>query len=89
VLPGSDLRRALSQLEAALRETGEELLGVLERRGGTIEDPRAECRAARAARTDLFETLEQFIDASGHPELRDGLAVARLRPQDEHPAAWP
>ena len=83
VLAGDDLRRPLSHLEAALRETGEELLAVLERHGGPVEDPRAERRAARAARTDLFDSLEQMIDASGHPELHGWLANARLRPGDE------
>ncbi|HWC27459.1 MAG TPA: TIGR02679 family protein [Solirubrobacteraceae bacterium] len=83
VLPGDDLRRPLSHLEAALREIGEELLAVLERHGGPVEDPRAERRAARAARADLFESLEQMIDASGHPELHAWLAGARLRPGDE------
>lgn len=83
VLPGDDLSRRLSHLEAALREIGAELLDVLERHGGPLTDPRAERRAARAARADLFESLEQMIDASGHAELHAWLAGARLRPEDE------
>lgn len=86
IVAGADLKRPMSQLEAALREIGEELLAVLERHGGPVEDPRAERRAAKAARTDLFDSLEQMIDAIGRPELHAWLAAARLRPQDEQRA---
>lgn len=86
ILPGTSLRRPLSQLDAALREVGEELLAVLERHAGPVEDPRAERRAARAARAHLLDALAGLIDASGHRALHEWLEGARLLPEDEHRA---
>ena len=83
IVAGADLRRPLAHLEGALREIGEELLAVLECHDGPVADLRADRRAAKAARADLFESLEQMVDASGHPELRVWLTGARLRPEDE------
>ncbi|HEV2753422.1 MAG TPA: TIGR02679 family protein [Solirubrobacteraceae bacterium] len=78
-----DLDRPLSRLQGALHEIGEELLAVLERHDGPVSDPRTERHAARAARADLFSSLEEQVDASGHPALRAWLTEARVRPQDE------
>ncbi len=83
LVAGGDLKRPLSQLAGALRETGEELLTVLERHDGPVEDPRTERRAARAARAYLFASLEEQVDATGHPQLRAWLTQTRLRPEDE------
>lgn len=77
VLPGDDLRRPLSRLEAAVREAGDELLAVLERHGGPVRDLPAERRAAKAARSDLFASLDEIVEADGREPLREWLEHVR------------
>lgn len=74
LVPGGRFRIELTDLEAALAEHGETLTSVLERHGGPVADVAVERRAARAARTELLDSLAQLVDALGHPELRDWLA---------------
>lgn len=83
LVEGATLNQPLSRLQSAVREAGDELLAVLERHGGPVTDPRAERRAGLAARADLVASLEELVDATGHPQLRAWLTDARVVADDE------
>jgi uncharacterized protein (TIGR02679 family) len=85
ILPGRQLRVALSSLEEALRSIGLDPLVEYERVGdGPVRDLPAE-RAARTARRAAFaDWLREHPVASAHPQIGDWLMEAerqgRIRP---------
>jgi uncharacterized protein (TIGR02679 family) len=76
LLPGNDLRVALSSFEAALRVVGIDPVAAYERLGPPLRDLPAERAAARAQRSDFRAWLREHPVASARPPIGAWLQTA-------------
>ena len=87
LLPGQDLRIALSSFEAKLSAVGIHPTAAYEQLGGPLRDLPAERAAARAKRSDFRSWLREHPVSLARPKIADWLEAAadqgRLQPSSQ------